>query len=158
MPGAILALDFGRYTGWAIEWPNGRIESGSRDFADIRDDGERFLAFRRTLGDRKLHIEANGAELVLVIFEAIYFLQNSARAAHLWGGYWALTLAWTQHHEIARLGIPPAAIKRAVTGDPKAKKPAVMAAVQDLVHRVHDDDEADAVGLLLTNRARRAAA
>lgn len=50
---AILALDLGTVTGWAVRMGDGSVRSGSRDFKPHRFDGvgRRFLSFRQWLNE-----------------------------------------------------------------------------------------------------------
>lgn len=160
-PRAELALDFGRSMGWALRLPDGRIESGMRSL--VREagepDGARFRRFKNWLHVTKARIDAIERDaLQLVTFERVDFIMpNQAWSAHDWGAYWGLLLAWCEHHRIPYEGVAPSTLKKRATGHGHAKKPAVLAAVnQALASRIDtsfreitDHNEGDALALLI---------
>lgn len=142
--GAILALDLGTITGWALRSPNGLISTGVQSFRPGRFDGAgmRYLRFKRWLTELK---GPDG-------FSAVYFEEvrrhMGVDAAHCYGGFMAVLTAWCEHHEIPYAGIPVGTIKRAATGKGNADKPAMIAAAVRRGYQPEDDNEADAIALL----------
>ena len=61
----------------------------------------------------------------------------------------AILTAWCEHHEIQYEGVPVGTIKRFATGKGNAGKDAVIAAIKARGFRPADDNEADALAILL---------
>ena len=143
---AILALDLGTTTGWAVRNLRGRILSGTADFKPHRFEGGgmRYLRFERWL-DETLRLAGD--------VEAVYFEEVRAHvgvdAAHAYGGFLAGVTAWCEEHAIAYQGVPVGTIKRFVAGKGNANKAAVIAAVRERGFSPVDDNEADAIAILL---------
>lgn len=159
-PRAELALDFGKAMGWALRLPDRRIESGMRSLVRERgeSDGARFRRFKDWLHVTKARIDAIERDaLQLVTFERVDFIMpNQAWSAHDWGAYWGLLLAWCEHHRIPYVGVAPSTLKKRATGHGFAKKPAVVAAVNQRMAAIAptsavitDHNEADALALLI---------
>ena len=70
-------------------------------------------------------------------------------AAHAYGGFLAGVTAWCEEHAIAYQGVPVGTIKRFITGKGNADKEAVVAAVRARGFMPDDDNEADAIAILL---------
>ena len=142
----ILALDLGTTTGWALRDRTGRITSGSQSFKPQRFEGGgmRFLRFKRWLTELKAH--ADGIDTL--VFEEVR-RHVSTDAAHVYGGFLATLTAWCEHHGIPYQGVPVGTIKKHATGKGNAGKQAMVAAMQALGFRPEDDNEADALALLL---------
>jgi len=151
--GAVLALDLGLSTGWALRLPDGRLSHGRVSFArgGHERDGAQFLRFRAWLMEQRGRVTAAGAEISLVLFEDVNFIAPKAgyRAAHTWGAFWGAVLAWCIHHNIEYRPVHVSTLKKAATGNHKAKKRLVIAAVQAAGFPVVNDDEADALALML---------
>jgi Holliday junction resolvasome RuvABC endonuclease subunit len=73
----------------------------------------------------------------------------STDAAHVHGGLLATLTAWCEQRSIAYQGVPVGTIKRHVTGKGNADKAAVIAAVRARGFNPADDNEADALAILL---------
>jgi Holliday junction resolvasome RuvABC endonuclease subunit len=142
---AILALDLGTTTGYAIRTCDNRIVSGAASFRPSRYDGGgmRYLRFRSWL-------EQIAADIGI---EAIYFEEVRRHigtdAAHLYGGFLATLTAWCEMKAIAYQGAPVGRIKRHIAGKGNADKNAVIAAVRARGFNPADDNEADAIAILL---------
>jgi len=143
---AILALDLGTTTGWATRLADGVIVSGTMEFRPGRYEGGgmRFLRFRSWLD----HLEAGAKALGVVYFEEVR-RHAGTDAAHIYGGFLAHLSAWCELKHLPYQGVPVGAIKRHVTGKGNASKEAVIAAVTARGHAPEDDNEADALALLL---------
>ena len=142
---AVLALDLGTTTGWALRTGDGRITSGTQSFKPGRFEGGgmRYLRFRRWLTDTKA--AADGIDEVH--FEEVR-RHAGVDAAHAYGGFLATLTAWCEHHQIPYAGVPVGTIKKHATGKGNADKAAMVAAMQALGHAPQDDNEADALALL----------
>jgi hypothetical protein len=144
--GAILALDLGTNTGWAIRNLRGRIVSGTAEFKPHRFEGGgmRYLRFERWL-DETLRL---AGDVEAVYFEAVR-RHTGVDAAHAYGGFLAGLTAWCEEHAIAYQGVPVGTIKRFIAGKGNADKAAVIAAVRERGFTPADDNEADAIAILL---------
>ena len=70
-------------------------------------------------------------------------------AAHIYGGLLATLTAWCEQHGIAYQGVPVGTIKRFATGKGNADKAAMIAAIRARGFSPADDNEADALAILL---------
>ncbi len=143
---AMLALDLGTITGFALRGADGAITSGTAEFRLDRwqSGGMRFLRFKHWLTEVK-H-QAGGVDLV--VYEQVR-RHAGVDAAHAFGGWLAILTAWCDHHGIAYQGVPVGTIKRHVTGKGNADKAAVIAAIRARGFNPADDNEADALAILL---------
>jgi Holliday junction resolvasome RuvABC endonuclease subunit len=142
---SILALDLGTSTGWAMHLGDRKIESGTVSFRPSRYDGGgmRYLRFRGWLNS----ISAN-AGLNAIYFEEVR-RHAGTDAAHLYGGFMATLTAWCEQQRVAYQGVPVGTIKRFIAGKGNADKQAVINAVRARGHQPSDDNEADAIAILL---------
>lgn len=143
---SVLALDLGTTTGWAMQLAGGRIESGAVSFRPSRYDGGgmRYLRFRGWLDS----IAADAGGLAAIYFEEVR-RHLGTDAAHVYGGLLATLTAWCEQHGIAYQGVPVGTIKRFIAGKGNADKSAVIAAVRVRGFQPVDDNEADAIAILL---------
>ncbi len=143
---AILALDLGTTTGWAMALADGGIVSGTVSFRPSRYDGGgiRYLRFRAWLEG----IAEDTPGIAAIHFEEVR-RHLSTDAAHVHGGLLATLTAWCEQRSIAYQGVPVGTIKRHVTGRGNADKAAVMSAVRERGYSPADDNEADAIAILL---------
>jgi len=143
---AILSLDLGTTTGWAMQLADGRIESGATSFRPSRYDGGgmRYLRFRSWLAG----IVSDAAGIEAIYFEEVR-RHLGTDAAHLYGGFLATLTAWCEQNAIPYEGVPVGTIKRHITGKGNADKQAVIEAVRARGYRPADDNEADAIAILL---------
>jgi Holliday junction resolvasome RuvABC endonuclease subunit len=70
-------------------------------------------------------------------------------ASHAYGGWLAILSAWCEQNSIAYEGVPVGTIKRYATGKGNADKAAMIAAMRARGFAPADDNEADALALLL---------
>lgn len=144
--GAVLTLDLGTSTGWALQTGDDFITSGAVSLKHTRYDGGgmRFLRFRRWLEQLDLDVGP---------IEAVYFEEVRRHvgtdAAHVYGGLLGVLTAWCEETLVAYQGVPVGTIKRFITGKGNADKAAVMAAVRAKGFAPVDDNEADAIAILL---------
>ena len=142
---AILALDLGTTTGWALQGTDATINSGAVEFRPGRFDGGgvRFLRFKAWLTD----IQQLSRGIALVAFEEVR-RHVGVDAAHAYGGWLATLTAWCEARRIPYTGIPVGTIKRHATGKGNANKDAVITAMKAKGHAPADDNEADALAIL----------
>lgn len=142
----VLALDLGTTTGWALRGQDGGIISGTMTFRPSRFEGGgmRYLRFRGWLGE--LAMLTGG--LARIAFEEVR-AHAGTDAAHIYGGFLGHLSAWCEERGIAYEGVPVATIKRFATGRGNADKVAMIAAMQARGFAPADDNEADAIALLL---------
>lgn len=142
---AILALDLGTQTGWALLDRDGDISSGTEGFKPQRFEGGgmRYLRFKRWLTELKQ--VADGLDAVF--FEEVR-RHAGVDAAHAYGGFMAHLTAWCEHHQIPYQGVPVGTIKKHATGKGNASKDEMVAAARLRGHAPADDNEADALAIL----------
>jgi len=142
----ILSLDLGTQTGWALKQPDAAVISGSETFKPGRFEGGgmRFLRFKRWLTELKQSTDG---------LDAVYFEEvrrhAGVDAAHLYGGFLAQLTAWCEHHAIPYQGVPVGTIKKHATGKGNAGKTDMVNAMRARGFQPVDDNEADALALLL---------
>lgn len=140
----ILALDLGTRTGWAVSQAFETI-SGSVSFATncLAGYGVRFLNFHNWLSEM---LEKYAIDLV--VFEDV---RNhiGVYAAHAYGGFLAQLTAICEELGVDYQGYGVKTIKKFIAGNGNANKQTVIKAVQNLGYNPIDDNEADALALLL---------
>ncbi|MGE3158603.1 MAG: hypothetical protein AB7K78_18025 [Xanthobacteraceae bacterium] len=144
--GTILALDLGTTAGFALRTGADAIISGTVSFKPSRYDGGgvRYLRFRAWLDS-----VANDAGGIGVIHYEEVRRHLGTDAAHIFGGLLATLTSWCEQRSIAYQGVPVGTIKRFIAGKGNADKAAVIAAVRDRGFVPADDNEADAIAILL---------
>lgn len=140
-----LALDLGTNTGFCIGERPGALVSGTQSFKPGRYDGGgiRFVRFRKWLDELQ-----EGFPIRRVVFEEVR-RHAGTDAAHVYGGLLAVLTSWCEENGIAYEGVPVQAIKKHVTGKGNADKDAVIAGVRKFGFSPGDDNEADALALML---------
>lgn len=144
--GAVLALDLGLTTGWAIRTCDEFISSGTLSLKSSRYDGGgmRYLRFTNWLSEMD---RLSGP------IEAIYFEEvrrhAGTDAAHVYGGLMATLTAWAELRGVPYQGVPVGTIKRHATGHGNANKQAMIDAARKHGFSPADDNEADAIAILL---------
>lgn len=140
----ILALDLGTKTGWSL-YHDGHIFSGMKDLSTkrIEGGGMRYLNFRKWLSS------INGSRSI----QEVYFEEVNhcgwKNSSSVYGGFMAILTSWCEEHNIPYEGVPVTTIKKFITGKGNAKKEAVIKAIQAKGYDVEDDNEADAMALML---------
>jgi len=143
---AVLALDLGTTTGWALRSHDGGITSGTMTFKPTRFEGGgmRFLRFRGWLAE----IAGLSGGVARIAFEEVR-RHVSTDSSHAYGGFLATLTAWCEQESIPYEGVPVGTIKRFATGKGNADKAAMIAAMRARGFAPADDNEADALALLL---------
>lgn len=142
----ILALDLGTSMGWAISSPKTGIASGTMSFRPTRYEGGgmRYLRFRSWLNE----IHTRSASIDAIYFEEVR-RHAGTDAAHIYGGFLGHLSSWCEAEMVAYEGVPVGTIKRFISGRGNADKQAVIAAVRARGFNPADDNEADALAILL---------
>lgn len=142
----ILALDLGTSMGWAMSSPNTGIVSGTMSFRPGRFEGGgmRYLRFRSWLNE----IHTRSASIDAIYFEEVR-RHAGTDAAHIHGGFLGHLSSWCEAEMVAYEGVPVGTIKRFISGKGNADKQAVIAAVRARGFNPADDNEADALAILL---------
>ena len=143
---AVLALDLGTTTGWALRRQDGGITSGIMTFRPTRFEGGgmRFLRFRGWLAE----VATLSGGITRIAFEEVR-RHVSTDSSHAYGGFLATLTAWCEQEAIPYEGVPVGTIKRYATGKGNADKAKMIAAIEARGFRPADDNEADAIALLL---------
>lgn len=141
---AILALDLATQTGWAYH-ANGLISSGSESFALKKKDGpgQRFLKFRTWLRDQIVEVKPER-----IVYEEV-MRWSSGAAAKCYCGLLGIVQTECESKEIAYEGVHVGTIKKFATNNGNATKEQMIAAAMDKGFRPQDDNEADALHILL---------
>ena len=142
---AVLALDLGQHTGWALAYPRGPITSGTETFKAGRFEGGGMPLLRFAAWLDELHHKAG--PLTAVVFEEVRAHRGTA-AAHTYGAFLGQLTAWCERHQVPYQGVPVGTIKRHATGRGNAGKDAVIAALRVKGFHPADDNEADALAIL----------
>ena len=152
-PASPVILDLGQKTGWAVRNRDGAIASGVQEFRPGRFEGGGmiWLRFRAWLQE----IDETTGGIGVVVFEEVR-RHLGASAAHAFGGYLAHLTAWAEANRIPYEGVPVGTIKRHIAGKGNADKATVIAAIRALGFNPIDDNEADALALLLWALEHRA--
>jgi len=145
-PKVLLAIDLGGTSGWAM-WNNGTVSSGSISFTKAKGKrfegpGMKFVRFSRWL---------RGIPTPDVIaFEAVR-RHLGVDAAHAYGGYLSHLTAFCDSHnpQIPYEGLSVGTIKKRATGNGGATKEMMIDACAKLGVVPQDDNEADALWILL---------
>jgi hypothetical protein len=143
---SLLALDLGSTLGWAVRLPDGTVTSGTATFRPGRFEGGGmgWLRFRRWLDS----MASSAGPLGSIVFEEVR-RHAGTTAAHVYGGFLAHLTAWCEGVGVPYQGVPVGTIKRFATGKGNAGKDAVIAAMRARGFAPADDNEADALALLL---------
>lgn len=140
---AVLALDFGSATGWAVNGA-GQMHSGVWQIAPRRGEspGMRYIRLRRQLNE----LLAAYPNIGILFYEQAH--HRGGAATEYAAGCVATAQAWCAEHRIEHASVHSATIKRHATGKGNANKDAVLGAVRGWGYAPVDDNEADALALL----------
>jgi hypothetical protein len=142
----MLALDLGTTTGWALHGIDGLITSGTVSFRPGRFDGGgmRYLRFTNWLGE----LDRLSGPIAAIWFEEVR-AHRGVDASHVYGGLMATLTSWAELRGVPYEGVPVGTIKRHATGKGNANKAAMIAAARARGFSPADDNEADAIAILL---------
>lgn len=142
----LLALDLGTTTGWALRDHTGLITSGTVSFRPGRYDGGgmRYLRFSNWLGE----LDRLSGPIAAIWFEEVRN-HKGVDASHIYGGLMATLTAWAELRGVPYQGVPVGTIKKHATGKGNANKAAMIAATRARGFSPADDNEADAIAILL---------
>lgn len=137
----ILAIDIGQKTGWALQDGN-QITSGTISFKPTlyEGGGMGFVRFKKWLRTIKPDI---------IFFERVDHKSPGLRAIHWYGGFLACITAYCEDNDIPYRGVGVKSIKKFITGNGGGKKNGVILAVKKKGFTPKDDNEADAIAILL---------
>lgn len=144
---AILALDLGATTGWAMMGPRGLISGVWKIGVGITDMGIRCESFRTRL--TVLTHMCGG--LQAIYFEEVNFIPNTrAKTMRAYGGYEAVVSMFALSKKIPLIGVGVTKIKKHATAKGNATKDMIKSAVKlwNVVDTIIDDNHADALALL----------
>jgi len=146
LPDAVLALDLGTATGWAMRGIDQLITSGTASFRPGRFDGGgmRYLRFTNWITE----LDRLGGPISAIWFEEVR-RHLGTDAAHVYGGLMATLTAWAELRGVPYEGVSAGTIKRFATGKGNAGKASVISAIRARGFSPTDDNEADALALLL---------
>ena len=141
----ILALDLGTTTGWALR-SMGMITSGCLSLKSSRFDGGgmRYLRFTNWLGE----LDHLSGPIAAIWFEEVR-RHAGTDAAHVFGGLLAVLTSWAELRGVPYQGVPVGTIKKFLTGQGNAPKQAMIDAARKRGFSPTDDNEADAIAILL---------
>ena len=142
----LLALDLGTTTGWALRGYDGLITSGTVSFKPGRYDGGgmRYLRFTNWLTE----IDRLSGPIGAIYFEEVR-RHAGTDAAHVFGGLLAVLTSWGELRGVPYQGVAVGTIKRHATGKGNANKQAMIDAARKRGFSPTDDNEADAIAILL---------
>ena len=142
----ILALDLGTLTGWALRGHDGLITSGTVSFKPGRFDGGgmRYLRLTNWLTE----IDRLSGPIGAIWFEEVR-RHAGTDASHIYGGLMATLTAWAELRGVPYAGVPVGTIKQHATGKGNADKAAMVTAARARGFSPVDDNEADAIAILL---------
>ena len=142
----ILALDLGTITGWALRGFDSLITSGTASFKPGRYDGGgmRYLRFTNWLTE----IDRLSGPIATIWYEEVR-RHAGTDAAHVYGGLMASLTSWGELRGVPYEGVPVGTIKKYLTGQGNAPKQAMIDAARKRGFNPADDNEADAIAILL---------
>jgi len=143
---AVLALDLGTTTGWALRGYDGLITSGTVSFKPSRFDGGgmRYLRFTNWLSE----MDRLAGPIEAIFYEEVRN-HKGVDASHVYGGLMAVLTAWAEMRGVPYQGVPVGTIKKSATGKGNASKTMMIEAARARGFSPRDDNEADAIAILL---------
>ncbi len=139
----VLTIDIGTTTGWCLH--NGAFLNGSLDLRGDRHEGAgmRFLRFRGWLNEQH-----RTCPIHAVFYEDV-LAHKGHYAGQVYAGLRSILMVFCEENSIPYAGVGVGAIKKFVTGKGNAGKDAMIAAVRTHGFSPIDDNEADAIALML---------
>ena len=147
----ILALDLATKTGWAVVGLDGRRHSSGAWNCKSRRGAHPGHRFLRWLEEFKTVMNKHGSAVSLVVYEDIKRHSSSA-AKDVYGGIRGLMMLECHRRGVDVVGYAVGTVKKAATGNGRAKKPEVIAAMAERFGiELKDDNEADALAVAVTH-------
>lgn len=146
----MLCLDLGVHMGWAYKGNDGTVKSGVVYFPLPRfvdtysSAGIRFSKFRRWLEG----VFDTYPDIDCLVYELVQG-HRGAYPSHAYGGFLAILTMICHERNIPYSAIPAMKLKRLMTGSGASNKFKMMEAVQEHGYDFSDDNEADALALLI---------
>jgi Holliday junction resolvasome RuvABC endonuclease subunit len=149
----ILTIDIGTTTGWCLR-ANGATVSGSLDLRGDRHEGAgmRFVRFEAWL------IEMHRQQPIKAVFYEDVQAHKGHYAGQVYAGLRSILMVFCERNKIPYAGVGVGKIKKFATGKGNAGKDAVIAAVRAYGFSPADDNEADAIALMLYSLEQPSAA
>lgn len=141
----VISLDLGTKTGWAARLADGETLSGMFHTLSRGASRDRYLNFRAFLDSC---LPMCGGHIDKCFYEQVQ-RHTGTRAAHVYGGFLATLSSFCVEHSIECVGVGVSTIKKYIAGHGFASKDEVISAVNSAGYSVSDDNEADALALLL---------
>lgn len=142
--GSILSLDLGTHLGWAVRMPSGDIASGVAELQTLRYEGGGMRWIR--LYDHLLELHT-AFDIALLSLEEVR-AHDGVTAAHIYGGFLAMVTYFCEQIKVPYTSYGVGTIKKHATGSGSASKDTMVKAANKRGHRITNDNEADALGLL----------
>jgi Holliday junction resolvasome RuvABC endonuclease subunit len=141
---ASLYVDIGTYTGWAI-LSNNEIYSGVEKLSTNKKNkpGLKYLKFKNWLD--KVY---ENYKIDKVFYEEVIG-HKGVYAAHVYGGLVSHLMSWAEDKNIPYVGVHVAKIKKYATCKGNANKEEMIKYVNSKGFNVIDNNEADAISLML---------
>lgn len=137
----ILALDLGGTTGWAMKDRNCIITSGRDKFSEYgKSRGMKWINFKTRL---------SCFENVDVVYYEDVKNHTAVLASHSFGGFLAHLELWCEVRKIPLIGVGVGTVKKHFTGKGNANKEAMVEEAKRRGFRPADDNESDAIAILL---------
>ena len=149
--GTLLALDLGTCSGWACAVPGCEPVYGHVWLPSDRGDGAFFNRFRQWLLD---HITVHAPRLIVYEAPLITASATHIKTAMRLIGLAAHTIECAYAREVRAEPANNATVKKFVTDNGRAKKPAVMDAIRDMGWTPENDNVADALAVLLWAKSK----
>ncbi len=155
-PPRILALDLMTHTGWAARAADGGVLFGTKDFTpkSMEGAGMRWYRFRNWLSMMALE---TGCEMVFFEQPVGFPRKNMGRDQRVFDSFAAHVTEFCERQHLPYRGIGVGKIKTFATGKGNASKEAVFDAVRKLGYYPLDDNQSDAIALLLLAESEWAA-
>ena len=144
----ILALDLMSNLGYCCRADDGSLHYGTETFLSKQrsSDGLRYLKFRNWL--KQMHETIRPS---IVFFEEVrgFPPKNCGRDSRVYYAFESHLLSFCESARLDHQGVTPGTIKKFIAGHGNASKKDVMLAVQTQGYRPGDDNQSDAIALLL---------
>lgn len=148
----VLALDLATRCGFALR-SSRSVLSGTEDFAERRNEtrGDRLWRFQQWIAEFQ-----RADPLSMVAYEKVQgHMRGHAQTCY--AQFEGVLLAWCAKRQIPVRPVNPKTLKRAITGSGNADKSQMVAAIRAHGFAPADDNEADALAVLLYATNRRTA-